>query len=372
MKETCIGMELNKYEYWMAGIYSITGKKRIHLKTMFPDVEELYRMKPEQLEKISFLTEREKECLKTGQRISEEKLEKELQYCIKHQIHLTIWTDKEYPGRLKHIDNPPYGIYYRGALPDETKPAIAIVGARTCSCYGRQMAEEIGYSLAKAEVSVISGMAIGIDGAGHRGALRARGKTYAVLGCGIDVCYPAGHRKMYETLIVQGGVVSEYPPHINPLPALFPQRNRIISGMSDCVIIVEAKKKSGSLITADFALEQGKDIYAVPGRVCDVLSQGTNRLIQQGAGIFLSIEDFKNEMKLFKEAGRNLEEKQKKSLEKTERLVYSCLDLTPQSIEELMEETELTLTELIISLSSLKEKGCVFEIYKNYFIANPD
>ena len=371
MKETCIGRNLNKYEYWMAGIYSITGRKRIHLKTMFPDIEELYRIKPEQLGKISFLTDREKECFKISQRVSEEELAKELQYCIKNQINLVLWTDREYPKRLKNIYNPPYGLYYRGVLPNEAKPAIAVVGARTCSQYGRQMAEEIGYSLAGAGVSVISGMAVGVDGAGHRGALGAGGKTYAVLGCGIDVCYPARHKKMYETLIARGGVISEYPPHVEPLPSLFPQRNRIISGISDCVIIVEAKKKSGSLITADFALEQGKDVYAVPGRVCDVLSEGTNRLIQQGAGIFLSMEDFGKEMGLYREMERDSNEKQKKLLEKTERLVYSCLGLTPRNIEELMTETGLTLTELMISLSLLQEKGYVSEVYKNYFITNP-
>lgn len=368
MKKACIRKKLNKYEYWIAGIYSITGRKRIRLKTMFPDIEELYCIKPEQLQKIPFLTEREKECFMESQRVSEEKLEEELCYCIDNQINLVLWTDREYPQRLKHIDNPPYGLYYRGCLPEETSPAVAVVGARTCSRYGRQMAEEIGFSLAGAGVSVISGMALGIDGEGHKGALRADGKTYAVLGCGIDVCYPARHREMYEALIARGGVISEYPPHVSPLPMLFPQRNRIISGMSDCVIVVEAKKKSGSLITADFALEQGKDVYAVPGRTCDALSQGTNRLIQQGAGIFLSVEDFGKEMDLFGETKRCSGKKEKKLLEKSEKVVYSCLDLTPRSLEELMAETGLTLTELMINVSSLQEKGYVIEVYKNYFV----
>lgn len=128
---------------------------------------------------------------------------------------------------------------------------------------------------------MISGMAAGIDGASHQGALQAKGKTYGVLGCGVDVCYPARHQKLYEAIPSQGGILSEYPPHTKPLALYFPQRNRLISGLSDGVIVVEAKEKSGALITADFALEQGREVYAVPGRLGDALSQGTNQLIRQ-------------------------------------------------------------------------------------------
>ncbi len=358
----------NKFEFWLAGIPSISGRKKIYLKSLFPQLEELYQLNIKQIQKIPSLTEREKEHLKTSQQISNFKLEKELEYCIQNQIKLILWEDKGYPSRLKHIYNPPYGLYYRGSLPKETEPAIAIVGARNCSLYGKKIAEAVGFHLAKSGVSIISGMALGIDGASHQGALQAEGKTYGILGSGIDVCYPARNKILYEKLQIDGGVISEYPPHTQPLAMFFPQRNRIISGLSDAVIIVEAKEKSGSLITADFALEQGKEIYAVPGRIDDTLSQGTNQLIRQGAGIFLSIEDFQKEMNIFIDSMKTSKEKQKIVLAKLERLVYHCLGLNPKNLEELILDTGLSFAELIENLESLREKGCILEVYKNYFI----
>lgn len=358
----------NKFEFWLAGISSISGRKKIYLKSLFPQLEELYQLNIKQIQKIPSLTEREKEHLKTSQQISDFKLEEELEYCIQNQIKLILWEDKEYPSRLKHIYNPPYGLYYRGNLPKETKPAIAIVGARNCSLYGKKIAEAIGFHLAKNGVSIISGMALGIDGASHQGALQAKGKTYGILGSGIDVCYPARNKILYEKLQVDGGVISEYPPHTQPLAMFFPQRNRIISGLSDGIVVVEAKAKSGSLITADFALEQGKEIYAVPGRIDDTLSQGTNQLIRQGAGIFLSIEDFQREMNIFVDSIKTSKEKQKIVLAKLERLVYHCLSLNPKNLEELILDTGLSFAELIENLESLREKGCILEVYKNYFI----
>lgn len=357
----------DKFEYWFAGISAISGKKKIHLRTIASCAEEIYRMKARQTAAFSWMTERERASLAQSQESSEAELEVQYEYCMEQNIQLVLWQDEKYPRRLRQIYNPPYGLYYRGELPREERRAAAVVGARNCSLYGKNMAESIGFHLAGQGVSLISGMAVGIDGASHRGALRAGGNTYAVLGCGIDVCYPASHRKLYESLVEHGGVLSEYPPHTQPLSMFFPQRNRVISGLSDVVIVVEAKEKSGSLITADFALEQGKEIYAVPGRVDDVMSRGTNRLIHQGAGIFLSVEDFQKEMNIFSNFAEFPVKKNKLSLEKTERLVYSCLDLSPKNLDELMTETELSLQELMKNLESLREKGCILELYKNYY-----
>ena len=359
---------LNKYEYWFAGLPGISGKKKIHIRALFPEAEELYRIKPGQLEKISWLAEKEQGVIITGQKTTEPELEKQREYCICNGIKLAVWQDKDYPRRLKHIYNPPYGIYYKGSLPPEKAFAVGVVGARNCSAYGRRAAQEIGFSLAKQGVSVISGMAAGIDGAGHQGALQAGGRTYGVLGCGVDVCYPAKHQNLYEAIPGKGGLLSEYPPKMKPLGFCFPQRNRIISGLSEAVIVVEAREKSGALITADFALEQGKEVYGVPGRLGDALSQGTNRLIGQGAGIFLSLEDFQKEMGIFTDFIEPAPRKEKLSLEKSERLVYSCLDLSPKNLDELMAETAFSFLELVEILESLTRKGCILEVYKNYFI----
>ncbi|MCI8482735.1 MAG: DNA-protecting protein DprA [Lachnospiraceae bacterium] len=358
----------NKYEYWFAGISCIPGRKKISLRSLFSCAEEIYQKSENGVHSAACLTEKERESLDRSRNISETELEGTWKYCVEHGIHLVLWEDLEYPKRLRKIYNPPYGLYYLGKLPEETEPAIAVVGARSCSVYGRKTAESIGFSLAEQGIAVISGMAAGIDGASHQGALQAQGTTYGVLGCGVDFCYPARHRELYETLVQQGGIISEYPPKTQPLPAFFPQRNRLISGLSDGVIVVEAKERSGSLITADFALEQGREVYAVPGRVGDLLSQGTNRLIQQGAGIFLSSEDFQKEMNFFADSVEPSVKKPKLSLEKSERLVYSCLDFTPKSLDEIMEETAFSFLEVVENLESLREKGCILEMYKNRYI----
>lgn len=362
----------NKYEYWLASIASLSGRKKIFLEEMFAGAEGLYRARPEFLERIPILTEQEKAMIEIEQRRQEEELEKELTYCMQNGIRLAVWQEEAYPTRLRSIYNPPYGLFYRGELPSEKQKAVGIVGARNCTYYGKAAAEQIGQGLAAAGIAVISGMAAGIDGAAHWGALRGKGSTFGVLGCGVDVCYPVGNRELYGRLIEMGGVISEYSPRTQPIAFHFPQRNRIISGLSDVVLVVEAKEKSGSLITADFALEQGKDVYALPGRVSDLLSQGTNRLIQQGAGIFLNIEDFLKEMHIFAKTEENSCRKQKISLENLERLVYSCLGLTPKNLEELITETGLNLGKLIETLESLRERGVVLEVYKNYYVRSDD
>ena len=169
-------------------------------------------------------------------------------------------------------------------MPLENEPAAAIIGARLASGYGREQARRFGRQIGARGISVISGMARGIDGIAQKAALDAGGRSYAVLGCGVDICYPEENRELYERLQQQGGVLSEYPPGMQPIAKLFPPRNRIISGLSDLVLVIEARKRSGTLITVDMALEQGREVYALPGRVSDSLSDGCNRLIRQGAG----------------------------------------------------------------------------------------
>ena len=188
------------------------------------------------------------------------------------------------PGRLLPFRDRPAGLFVRGTLPAKDRFTAAIVGARSCTELGRQTAERLAFRLAEAGVQVISGLALGIDGAAHKGALEAGGKTFAVLGCGADRCYPRENYGLFHKMEIQGGVLSEFVPGTSPLPMNFPMRNRIISGLSDAVILVEAREKSGSLITADLALEQGKEVFAVPGRITS-LSRGCNRLIQNGAAV---------------------------------------------------------------------------------------
>jgi DNA processing protein len=193
--------------------------------------------------------------------------------------------DAGYPPLLRAIHDPPSAIYLRGAGTDETlsRPAVAVVGARSCSAYGRSVARSLGRELAAAGLVVVSGMARGIDGEAHRGALEAGGSTVAVLGCGVDRDYPAAHAELARRICEGGLVVSEYEPGIEPAPWRFPARNRIIAGVSEATVVVEARERSGALITADFALEEGRDVFAVPGEITSALSSGTNALLRLGA-----------------------------------------------------------------------------------------
>lgn len=271
-----------------------------------------------------------------------------------------------FPERLKHLTDCPAGLFYLGRLPETDCLSAAVVGARRCSHYGWTMAGEIGTALARAGIQVISGMASGIDGRAQQAALEAGGASFGVLGCGVDICYPEENRNLYRQLAERGGVLSEYPPGTPPMKRHFPMRNRIISGLSDAVAVVEAREKSGSLITADLALEQGKDVYAVPGRSGDALSCGCNRLIQQGAGLILSPEslpaELKPELRDCKFLGKN-----QLGLAPEEKWVYSNLDLLPESLEELMAKTDLPLGQLSGILLCLELKGLAAEISKNHY-----
>jgi DNA processing protein len=200
--------------------------------------------------------------------------------------------DSAYPQLLRELHDPPSVLHVRG---EESRllaePSVAIVGARSCSSYGAQVARELARELTRAGIVVVSGLARGIDGEAHRGALEAGGATVAVLGCGIDRDYPAAHASLARRITETGLIVSEYPPGTEPAPWRFPARNRIIAGLSRATVVVEARERSGALITADFALELGREVFAVPGEITAALSAGTNHLIRQGAAPLLSPDD---------------------------------------------------------------------------------
>jgi DNA processing protein len=201
--------------------------------------------------------------------------------------------DGAYPSLLAAIHDPPPALYLRGCGGDEllSRPAVAVVGARACSAYGRSVARSLGRELATAGLVVVSGMARGIDGEAHRGALESGRETVAVLGCGVDRDYPAAHAELARRICEHGLVVSEYEPGVEPAPWRFPARNRIIAGLSEAVVVVEARERSGALITADFALEEGRDVFAVPGEITSALSAGTNALLRLGATPATRAED---------------------------------------------------------------------------------
>ena len=356
-----------EYEYWLAGIQGISSKKKYLLRERMKTGRAVYYIEETQLAGLDFLSEKERQALKSAgrQRIGNRRAE-----AAEKGIRFIPWFSEAYPQRLLELSDFPYALYVKGNLPDPASRKAAIVGSRRCTPYGEKYAVEFGKVLAQYGIEVISGLARGIDGMGQRGALMGNGKTFAVLGSGPDVCYPREHIGLYMDILEQGGgILSEYPPGTPPLAWHFPERNRIISGLSDVVLVMEAGEKSGSLITVDMALVQGRDIYALPGPVNSSLSRGCNYLIQQGAGLLTSPEMLLKEWGIDSCSVSDGKAKNKKVLETPEKLVYSCLGLYPKNIEQIAEETKLSPRELVGLLVSLELQGYAREISKNNYVA---
>ena len=355
---------MEEYWYWICSIGGLYRDGIRRLTEYFGDPKYLFYAKDKEINGLPILNTAEKKALVQAKNNTD--IDKEYHNRRKKGIDFISIGHPAYPGRLKAIPDPPFGLFYKGTLPGEETYAAAIIGARRCSGYGRQMAEEIGERLALSGIHTISGMALGVDGFGQCAALRAGGNSYGVLGSGVDICYPKRNRDLYDALAVQGGILSEYPPGTQPLPIHFPLRNRIISGLSDVVIVVEAKEKSGSLITADCALEQGRDVYVVPGRMNDELSRGSNLLIAQGAGIITGVDALLKELGVEGEKERK-NKKNKITLETKENLVYSCLDFNSKSLDQILSTVNLPVKELAGVLISLQLKGLVKESAKNFY-----
>lgn len=266
---------------WLATRQGVSERTALTLLQAFADIETLYYANREDYALIEPLRGKNLESLLDK---SLEQAGKILSTCRIKGIHILTYCDAAYPDRLKHIPDPPLVLYYKGCLPSfDAEAAVAVVGTRKASAYGCMVAKRMGYQITKCGGLVISGLAGGIDTMAMRGALMADSTVVGVLGCGVDVVYPKSNRDLYKDVELQGCLLSEFPPGTMPLGWNFPKRNRIISGLSCGVLVVEAPEKSGALITAQHALDQGRDVFAVPGNVDAPNSQGVNRLLQSGA-----------------------------------------------------------------------------------------
>uniref|UniRef100_A0A7V3J8W6 DNA-protecting protein DprA n=1 Tax=candidate division CPR3 bacterium TaxID=2268181 RepID=A0A7V3J8W6_UNCC3 len=271
--------------------------------------------------------------------------------------------DANYPFLLSKIFDPPSFLYYEGELPKEDEVLVAVVGSRACTPYGRQVAEEISYNLAKEGITIVSGLALGIDSVAHRAALTAKGKTIAVLGSGLDVIYPSSHMKLAKEIIENGGaLISEFSPGTPPLPHHFPLRNRIISGISQGIIVVEAGFKSGALITARCALEQGREVFAVPGSIYSLNSQGSNSLIKMGAHVVTNFLDVLDVLNLKPKTKTKTKRKEIKCETKEEAILLALLGPEPVSIDKLHALSKLDIAVVTSTLVMLEIKGLVKNI----------
>jgi len=283
-------------------------------------------------------------------------------------IKLVTWDEEAYPVLLRHISNPPYALYYRGCIECLEEPAIAVIGSRVASYYGKNTARKLGRELAARGITVVSGLARGIDAEAHRGALES-GQTVAVLGSGLDVVYPPENERLYNEITGKGAVISEFSRHTRPEPGNFPMRNRIISGLCRGVVVVEAQAKSGALITADFALEQGRDVFAVPGPINSKTSAGTNNLIKQGAKLITCCEDITEDYgDLSEPAGPALEQADLSFLTMEENRIVEAMGSEPGHFDDLLNQTGFAIGELSTLLLQLELRGIIAALPGNYYI----
>lgn len=286
-------MEEKVYWIWLS-LLGIGDKKLEKLLAQYEKVENIWNAKENELIYIEGIGQNL--ANKMGKEEYKEKAKKYQETLEKEDIHVITLQDVQYPDKLKNIYGKPILLYVKGNSQILNDFSLGMVGCRECSTYGKNMAIEIAQALSDHKVNVISGMARGIDAYAHQGALKGKEKTIAVLGNGVDVIYPKENEKLYyEILEKQGAIVSEYAVGVQPEKMYFPARNRLISGLSDGIIVIEAKQKSGTLITVDFALEQGKNVFVVPGNINSPYSKGTNDLIKQGAKPITSLKDILEE-----------------------------------------------------------------------------
>lgn len=276
----------------------------------------------------------------------------------KYQI--TTLKDDEYPDELKNIHNPPPVLYTMGIWPMPDSMNIAVVGSRSTTSYGVMMARQISRVLAENGISIISGMARGIDTCAHTGALEAEnGYTAAVFGCGLDICYPAENRGLRDRIIERGSIITEFPPSMAPLSCNFPARNRIISGLSYGTLVVEAGTKSGAVITAGLAAEQGREVYAVPGDATRQGSRGTNKLIKDGAMMVTSVDDLLDAINMHRAAIKPGKMKRQLQLDIYETMIYESLQDEDKNVDDIVNITGMDISKINSVLTLLEMKGII-------------
>lgn len=283
-------------------------------------------------------------------------------------VRTLTWNDSGYPARLKEIDDSPPLLYLKGDLLPQDELSIAVVGTRRATPYGRQVAEEMSFQLASNHITVVSGLARGIDAIAHRSALQAGGRTIAVLACGLDLIYPPEHKKLASEIIERGALISEQPLGTQPRGDYFPRRNRILSGMSLGVLVVEGDIKSGALITVDFANDQGREVFAVPGSVFSTQSRGTNLKIQRGeAKLVLKVDDILEELNL-QTAPQQIEMIELNPATDTEAELLRHISREPVHIDEVCRESGLPVSTVSSLLAMMELKGLVREIGSKAYV----
>jgi DNA processing protein len=376
-----------EYYLWLSSITTLELPDKHQLMKKFENPYNIYMASSDRLRKAGIKDRVVEKIIESKRSFSIVEAERRM---YRNNISYIYRNDLEYPDKLKNICNPPIGLFCIGRLPDKNKPTVGIVGSRQYSEYGKTMTFKFGRELAEAGCQIISGLALGIDGYSHEAALSVGGYTCGILGNGIDDIYPRQNYNLFLEMYEKGGVVSEYYIGTPGLKTHFPERNRIISALSDCIVVIEAKKKSGTMITVDRALEQGKDVFVVPGRIGDENSEGCLEMAKQGAEILLdSCEILENmsdkypewmcikceESQQYALKLPKLSDISKKSqgldeilLEKDELLVYASLSFVPLHTDEIIINTSLDYFTVISVLDKLKRKKMIIESSPEYYV----
>jgi len=344
----------------------LAPKKAVALLERFGTARDIWAASSRQWEEVEGIQEKHCDRLLSQREAS---VEKDLDRLDRLEVEILSLRDPLYPERLRTIYDPPVLLFVRGQWDRADFPAIAVVGTRRATSYGRQISEWFARDLAGYGLTVVSGAARGVDTAAHRGALRSSGKTIAVLGCGIDVCYPRENRDLLEEIAASGAVISEYPPGTEPDSWRFPARNRIISGLSMGVVVIEAPEDSGALITVDFALEQGREIFAVPGNIDSGRSRGCHRLIKEGAHLVENPKEILQGLGLYvEEVPSPRQMAMPLDLPEEDIALLNLLSLQPKLLDQILEEIGLPSARVLSRLTFLELKGHIKRLPGNQFV----
>jgi len=361
-------MSKKDIKYWV-GFSLISGIGRVRLTQLenyFTSLEDAWRATPAELKQAGLDGGAIRAITSWRPKIS---LEAEMEKLDRYGVKVFTWHDKDYPSRLKEIYDYPPVLYVRGSLLPEDEWCLAVVGTRRATVYGRQVTEEIVTDLARSKITIVSGLAKGIDSVAHHSALEAGGRTTAVFGCGLDIVYPSENANLARSIIQQGALISEYPLGTRPRADNFPRRNRIMSGISLGVLVTEAGKTSGAMITAHLALEQNREVFAIPGSILSPASSGTNHLIREGAKLVHNYNDILEELNLTAVA-HQMEIREVVPASDTESLLLKKLSAEPTHIDEVCRSSALPVSTVSSTLAMMELKGLVKQVGNmNYVLA---
>ena len=361
----------DELKYWVAfsGIAGVGRVRITRLKEYFGNLHDAWKAPQDKLILAGLDTRSIDALLAARSRLS---LDDEMEKLERFGVKVLVYEDLPYPAALKEIYDYPPVLYVKGNLPSQDQPCLAVVGTRRPTIYGRQVTEEIVTDLVRSGITIVSGLARGIDSVAHRAALDAGGRTVAVFASGLDIIYPGENARLAQAIIERGALLSEHPLGVKPRPESFPLRNRIMSGLSLGVLVVEAGERSGALITAHQAVEQDREVFAIPGSILSSASQGTNHLIQEGAKLVRNSEDILQELNLAITV-QQAEIKEFSPVDVAESVILKQLSSEPNHIDEICRRSGLTTPQVSSTLVMLELKGVVRQVGNmNYVLARRD